>query len=362
MTDMKTSIMTAAAGMALLFSSCAGTERKTEQDLRVRDSLQPCEVEISVLRQENFNQEIIANGRLAANLHSTLKFRNAGILRDVRVGNGSRVSKGDTLARIEGKDRELAMRTAELALSKAEIDLFADLAGLGYPARDTVSVPKDILATARLRTGYESALISYEKARYELDGIILTAPFSGKIADLSYKKYDAVGTDAFCTLIDDSSYDVDFFVFESEYPQVSIGLPVRVIPYTRESQPRYGKIISVNPTIDKNGQVLVRARIGGGRGLMDGMNVKVILENPVPGRFVVPKSAVVIRDNLEVMFRYSSGKSEWVYVHTIASNSGQYAIEANADRGASISPGDTVIVSGNLNLADGSEVRIKHGQ
>ena len=52
--------MTAAAGMALMFSSCAGTERKTEQDLRIQDSLQPCEVEISVLRQENFNNVPLA--------------------------------------------------------------------------------------------------------------------------------------------------------------------------------------------------------------------------------------------------------------------------------------------------------------
>ena len=33
-------------------------------------------------------------------------------------------------------------------------------------------------------------------------------------------------------------------------------------------------------------------------------------------------------------------------------------VEANLDRGAELNPGDLVIVSGNLNLADGSEVSL----
>ena len=89
------------------------------------------------------------------------------------------------------------------------------------------------------------------------------------------------------------------------------------------------------------------------------MNVKVIAEETVPGQLVVPKSAVVIRDNLEVLFRYRSGQAEWVYVRTLSSNSQEYAIVANADRGAHLAPGDSIIISGNLNLADNSQVSLK---
>lgn len=39
-------------------------------------------------------------------------------------------------------------------------------------------------------------------------------------------------------------------------------------------------------------------------------------------------------------------------------NSREYAVEANLERGATLDPGDLVIVSGNLNLADGSEVTL----
>ena len=74
---------------------------------------------------------------------------------------------------------------------------------------------------------------------------------------------------------------------------------------------------------------------------------------------MVPKRAVVIRDNLEVLFRYNGGKADWVYVNTLRANSESFAIEANADRGAELHEGDLIIVSGNLNLADGSKVVLK---
>ena len=46
-------------------------------------------------------------------------------------------------------------------------------------------------------------------------------------------------------------------------------------------------------------------------------------------------------------------------MNILDSNSDSHAVTANADRGAILEAGDTVIISGNLNLADGSEVTLK---
>ena len=119
-----------------------------------------------------------------------------------------------------------------------------------------------------------------------------------------------------------------------------------------------GRITAINPTVDKHGQVLVDAELANDGTLADGMNVRVAVRQRVAGQLVVPKSAVVIRDNLEVLFRYRDGRAQWTYVHTSLANSQEYVVEANTDRGAELNPGDLVIVSGNLNLADGSEVTL----
>ena len=155
------------------------------------------------------------------------------------------------------------------------------------------------------------------------------------------------------------AYDVTFSALESEYGFLERGQSVRVSPFGSERTVS-GRIKSINPTIDKNGQIAVTATIPGGAGLLDGMNVKVTVDKDMPAQLVVPKSAVVIRDGLEVLFRYGEGgKAEWVYVHTVRANSESYAVTANTDRGATLEEGDRVIVSGNLNLADGSKVVLK---
>ena len=66
----------------------------------------------------------------------------------------------------------------------------------------------------------------------------------------------------------------------------------------------------------------------------------------------------MIRDNLEVLFRYEDGRARWTYVHTSLANSKEYVVEANKERGAELNVGDVVITTGNLNLADGSEVTL----
>jgi hypothetical protein len=84
--------------------------------------------------------------------------------------------------------------------------------------------------------------------------------------------------------------------------------------------------------------------------------VKVKIETAVPGQLVVPKSAVVQRQNQEVLFKYTNGIAFWTYVKTGYENSTSYTVTAHPDKGGTLMAGDTVIISGNLNLAHESEV------
>jgi hypothetical protein len=68
---------------------------------------------------------------------------------------------------------------------------------------------------------------------------------------------------------------------------------------------------------------------------------------------------VLLRQNLEVLFLYKDGEAYWTYVKIEMENSDSYAVVANEERSATLQPGDTVIISGNLNLAHGSKVSIK---
>lgn len=90
------------------------------------------------------------------------------------------------------------------------------------------------------------------------------------------------------------------------------------------------------------------------------MNVKVIIENSVPDMFVVPKEAVVERDGYHVVFVYdpSTRRAVWTYVDIVYSNLTSYAITGCERKNTTVKAGDIVITSGNLNLADDTEVKV----
>ena len=345
----------------LLLASCGnGGNSEAGQDGKLQQKPAINEVEVVTLEKTDFPRQLLSNGKLSAVSRARLVFPTGGPVESIYFKNGQVVPAGATIARIARPDLQIALESAEINLQKAEMDLYDYLVGQGYTAKDTTSVPADIMAMARMKSGYLAAKNALARCRYDLSGTVLKAPFRGRVADIKLSRYDQAGSEPFCTLVDDSAFLVDFTVMESEYGFLSVGLPVRITPYADASRSYQGTIANVNPSVDKNGQILVQARIKGESGLLDGMNVKVTVERIVPGQLVVPRSAVVIRDNLDVLFTYTEdGKAHWTYVNILASNGHSHAVTANTDRGASLQEGDQVIISGNLNLADGSDVVLK---
>lgn len=345
---------------AMLAAGCKDGQNsgETEGD-RLKYEPQVNEVEAITLERTDFQMQLLSNGKLSASRKSALAFKSSGTLSQVLAVNGQKVQAGSTVAKLDDTDMRLALESAQIAMDRAEIDLKDVLAGQGYSTADLASVPEEIMSMARMRSGWRSAKNQLAQAQNSLEGTVIKAPFAGKVADISHNAHDRVGTDTFCTLIDDSSFDVRFTVLESEYSFIGVGQEVRVSVFGESGNEVRGRITSINPSIDKNGQIAVTARVPGGNGMIDGMNVKVIVEKSLAKQLVVPKSAVVIRDGLEVLFRYNNGKADWVYVKTLNANSESYAVTANTDRAAKLEEGDMVIVSGNLNLADGSNVSLK---
>lgn len=344
---------------ALCLPACKGPRTEDPADAsKLVYTPEVNEVEVVTLRRQTFPMQLVANGKLAAAQRSALYFAESGQIVELPVQNGSSVARGAVLARLDDAEQRTVLESARIELERTRLEYLDVLAGLGWAVADSASVPADVRDLAGIRSGYSAARNAYAKAQRALAGTVLRAPFGGKVADLKLNRWDRTGSEPFCTLIADGSFDVTFSALESEYGFLERGLAVHVVPFGQERS-FSGRIRSINPTIDKNGQITVTASIPGGKGLLDGMNVRVTVDRDAPRQLVVPKSAVVIRDGLEVLFRHRDGKAEWVYVHTLLANSDSYAVTANTDRGAALDEGDEVIVSGNLNLADGSSVVVK---
>lgn len=344
-----------------LFPACKNggkTEELTDES-KLQYTPEVNEVEVVPLQRQTFQMQLLANGKLSAAQKSALYFSETGQIVALNVQNGGSVGQGAVIARLDSREQESKLEAARIEVERTRLEYLSFLAGQGYAVSDSASVPQDVRDLASIRSGYAAARNSYAQAQRALAATVLRAPFSGKVADIKLKKWDRTTAEPFCTLIADRTFDVEFSALESEYPFLQKGQPVRVSLFGDDASSVKGTIKSINPSVDKNGQILVTATVPGDSRMLDGMNVKVIVERSIPDQLVVPKRAVVIRDNLEVLFRYNGGKSDWVYVNTLRANSESFAIQANSDRGAELHEGDLIIVSGNLNLADGSKVVLK---
>lgn len=351
--------------IAVLVCSCKGKkdkdEPKEDNTEMARGSFKVDKniVTVEPLQLKTFNKQLICNGKLEAQSKVTVQFEAQGKIDKINVRDGQKVQKGQILASLDKEQPRRQLEQARLAFDKAEMNLADRLLDYGYALADTAKIPADQKRVIYINTGFIDSKMALENAERTFRQCDLKAPFSGKVASVKGHVYEQSGQ--FCTLIDDSRYLVRFSVLETEYGFVHVGQQVLVSPFVNSDLVIKGSIVSINPTVDQNGQIQVTAQVPGADELMDGMNVRITVENSIPNQLVVPKSAVVIRDNMEVLFRIDpeTGHSLWTYVNVIMSNTKEHVVEPNKDRGADLNIGDQIITSGNLNLGDDAEVVIQ---
>ena len=317
-------------------------------------------VTVMTLQRKVFNKQLICNGKLEALNKVTVQFEAQGKIDKVNVRDGQRVQKGQVLASLDKEQPRRQLEQARLAFDKAEMNLADRLLDYGYTLADTSKIPAEQKRVIYINSGFIDAKMALENAERTFNQCDLKAPFAGKVASVKGRVYEQGGQ--LCTLIDDSRYLVRFSVLETEYGFVRVDQQVFVSPFVNSDVVLRGKIVSINPTVDQNGQIAVTAEVPGSDALMDGMNVRITVENSIPDQLVVPKSAVVIRDNMEVLFRIdpNTGHSLWTYVNVVMSNTSEHVVEPNTERGADLNLGDRIIVTGNLNLGDDAEVVIEN--
>ena len=318
-------------------------------------------VEVIVLRKQAFKKELVSNGKLKALKKSDLRFPVSGKLSDrITIKNGQRIAAGQILARLEDGDFRRSLQKSKTSLTIAALELEDYLLSRGLSLKDSASIPKDALDIAKIRSGYTMALQELQSVEFNIQNTVLTAPFPGRVANVKIHAHEQVNaSDIFCTLIGDTEFEVEFYLVENEIGDVAVNDKVRIAPNSMNGV-FYGYISQINPLVDEHGLILVKAVTKNNDGnLLEGMNVKVFIEKESGNLLVVPRAAVVLRQNQEVLFKYSRGKALWTYVQTGLENSTSYAVIAHPDKGATLEPGDTVIISGNLNLAHESEVKIK---
>jgi len=333
----------------MLLFSCNKEKKEATEESNTTKQNTKIQVNTIVVSPKIFNKQIISNGVIETKGKADLRFKTAERIRKIYVKNGQVVSKGKLLAVLDNQLLANKVKQAKIALKNAEVSLKREKIIFGIHKQQEKDVNQNILKTVYAKSGYKEAKARLENAQLLYQQTFLKAPFAGKISNLNTKTGNYIATsDVFCTLIGTSKNQtqVVFDILEQEVHLISKGASIQIISFADKNKKYTGKIVEINPLVDENGLIKVKATLTDNtKELLSGMHVKVYINKPLEKLIVIPKQALVLRSNKEVVFTVKNNLAKWNYVHIFDENASSYAI----DKGLKI--GDTIIISNNLNLA-----------
>ena len=162
-------------------------------------------------------REVVARGRTEAKRKVVLKSELKGRIVEVPVEKGSRVKRGDPIARIAMNDRQAHLAEAEALVRQRQIEYDAanQLRKKGYRAETQFAG-----AAAQL----DSAKAMVKQMQVEIDRTLLRAPFDGLVDDRMVELGDYVdGGTAVALIVDEDPFLVIAQVSEQDVSRLKVG-------------------------------------------------------------------------------------------------------------------------------------------
>jgi len=353
-------------------------------------------VNVGAVAQGNLVLPVFADGAIRTPKSLLIKTKVGGELLSVLVRDGDHVRKGQVLARIDPREYEIALEESRYrhlqALSQmaAEADTFT----VNHAAVEEFTTSRDKLeslykrggltreeyqnrllelemdslnkgafreAVFQQRTGLAEARMAEERARLNLEYTDIRAPFSGIIQGLTMVAGEIVSTGtSVCTIFNNDHLEAVINVLEADLGNLSQGRPVLLsVPATGETLE--AKIDVISPTLDittRTCEVIIRFDNPDGK-YRPGMFVRTRIAGWIyPDKLMVPKAALLTRDNRTLVFKKDDDRAKWLYVDTGLMNDDWVEILA-VHSGGSLAPGDEVIVSDHLTLAHEAKIKVR---
>ena len=290
--------------------------------------------------------DVRAIGTVAAAQEVTLYPQDSGIVTEVAFTPGTKVTKGETLIRLDDSDQQVALEKAKIALDTAQSAL--DRAEQLAKSNNITTV-----ALTDARSAQQNAAIGLRAAQNDLAKRTVTAPFAGVVGLTDITVGDLINSSkAIVTLDDMSKVTVSFDVPERASGLVAVGQPVAASTEALAGQTFQGTISAVDNRVDPVARTLrVEATLPNDASVLrPGMALTVAMSFPGQPHPTVPSLAVQWDRTGSYVWKVADGKAHRVDVQILGRRSGAVIVAGD------LAENDPVVVEGLQRLREGSQV------
>ncbi|MDG4648204.1 efflux RND transporter periplasmic adaptor subunit [Roseibacterium sp. SDUM158017] len=299
--------------------------------------------------QVNARVSAIGDGRAARSV--TVRSEATGLIRELSVMPGRYVEEGAVIALLDDDAERIALERARLSVADTEGDVerLQQLSASG-------AVSAVQLRSAEL--AFRSAELEVAQAEFDLAQRRIVAPISGWVGLLEVEEGDRIGAqDAIAVITDRSTIQIDFRVPERHIAQLSVGMPLEVIPLARPDEVLQGEIVALDNVVERASRTLrVQGRVENADDtLRAGQAFEVALS--FPGDSLPSVDPLAIQWSGDGAFVWAARDGEAVRVPVVIRqrNSDSVLVEA------ALSAGDLVVIEGVQTLRSGGAIEIVTG-
>lgn len=260
--------------------SCGGNKtREEEGTASVSAAPDTVFAVVNVPSQKATSQKVlVSKGVIKADNEVAVYSRITGQLNEVRLIDGTKVSKGQVLFTLDDQELKADVELCEAELEQARMRMEDILLGQGYKRTEFDKIPESILSLARIKSGCNVKEKELEIARKRLSNAVIKAPLSGVLSNLAPTSFAYVNPgETLCKIVDTKFLIVEFSILETELRRFQLGSVIQISSIAYSEVLHNAVVRSIGSVVDEAGMIKVEAELQDTENLMPGMTAIVRL-------------------------------------------------------------------------------------
>ncbi|MCR8561068.1 efflux RND transporter periplasmic adaptor subunit [Mucilaginibacter sp. BJC16-A38] len=338
--------------IVLICYSCSENPDSEIKNSNGKFTTQPTFVQTIKAKKKIFNYTVRSSGKIKAYKQQDVLAEQSGVITTCLLANGNSIRKGILLIQLDTKLINLKIQKIKELIFNNQLNFQSDLLSQeSLLKNERASIRDTVNRKLRANSGLTTAEFDLKDLEIELERSTVRAPFDGKIANVKVQKDMVIKAgDMLFTLFTNNDLFLEAKILESDINNIHVGQEADIIPVSGQKNCK-ARVDEINPLVDEFGMVTVKLKLLTNQGLIPGMNATASIEIPNQQAIVLPKNAVVVRNNKSVVFSDVKNLAKWNYVILGRDNGNEVEILSG------INPGDKVIISNNLQLAHDAPVK-----